>query len=134
MPPRTAPLLDAWHSVAARRGRDVAVIEAASGRGWTFADLRAAATDAAGRGAQLGVVCPAGHGVSTIIDVLAAWEAGCLVCPVEAGAPAPDPGTWQGHRNVFPEAVLAKTTSGSTGAPRHVSFPPSSSPPTPAPS
>jgi acyl-coenzyme A synthetase/AMP-(fatty) acid ligase len=123
MPPQTNPLLDAWHAVCARRGGDVAVIEGASGHRWTFEELRVAAIDAAGRGTpESGVVCPAGQGVSMILEVLAAWEAGGLVCPVEAGSAVPDPEIWQGLRNVCPEAVLAKTTSGSTGAPRHVLF------------
>jgi acyl-coenzyme A synthetase/AMP-(fatty) acid ligase len=99
------------------------VIEAATGRRWTFEEVRAATLDAAERGGpESGVVCPGGQGVSMIMEVLAAWEAGWVVCPVESGAAVPEARTWHGLRDVCPEAVLAKTTSGSTGAPRHVLF------------
>lgn len=65
---------------------------------------------------------PQGHNAAFIIDVLAAWMSGGLACPLDAGQPAPPASAWAGLREKFPRTVLAKTTSGSTGAPRHVLF------------
>jgi long-chain acyl-CoA synthetase len=121
--PHSNPLLDAWHETARQRADDVALVDAGSGQRWTFEALRAAGVAAAHGGTDgAGVVSPQGHGMDFIIAVLSAWEAGRLVCPLDTAAAAPGPEAWSGLREAFPEAVLAKTTSGSTGLPRHVLF------------
>ena len=117
-------LLAAWHSTADRLAEAVAVVEASSGRVWTFEQLRDAARLAASnrKPGVLQPACPQVAGVGFLIEVLAAWEAGCVVCPLESGAVAPRAETWDGVADAHPSAVLAKSTSGSTGAPRHVLF------------
>jgi len=123
MPALPNPLLESWQAVVSRRAGATAVVEAGSGRRWTFEALRAAGMEAARAGAAAsGVVCPRGHGAGFLIAVLAAWEAGDLVCPLDTGVAVPGPEVWRGLRPAFPGAALAKTTSGSTGAPRHVLF------------
>lgn len=117
-------LLHAWHSTVDRRSGDVAVVEAPTGRVWTFSQLREAAERVARKrmGGEREVVCPQGTGVGFLIDVLAGWEAGCLVCPLDEGVSAPPSAFWRGMREVFSSGVLAKSTSGSSGVPRHVLF------------
>ncbi|MFN0127441.1 MAG: class I adenylate-forming enzyme family protein [Verrucomicrobiales bacterium] len=133
--PQLNPLLAAWRETAARRCRDVAVVEAQSGRRWTFGELeregRAAvrawpdptnAKSAGGR--EKTVAHPRGLDVGFLLSVLAGWESGRLVCPMDEGMADPEPSVWRGVPEAYPNAVLAKTTSGSTGGPRHILFSP----------
>ena len=84
------------------------------GRRWTFEGLRAAGeARAAGGGAR---AHPQGHSPEFILDLLAAWRLGKVVCPLEAGQSTPQvPPT-------PPACVHLKTTSATTGAPRLVAF------------
>jgi long-chain acyl-CoA synthetase len=117
------PLLETWSAVVARRTTETAVVEAGSGRSWSFEELQDAGIRRARQMThQTGVLCPQGPGADFLVSVLAAWEAGQLVCPLDTGATPPAPETWRGLRDAFPHAVMAKSTSGSTGTPRHVLF------------
>lgn len=131
--PHLNALLAAWRETAARRCGDVAVVESQSGRCWTFGELeragRAAARawpDAPGAGPAgtggVAVAYPRGLDSGFLLAVLAGWESGRLVCPMDEGMAEPDLSEWQGVAEVYPDAVLAKTTSGSTGPPRHILF------------
>jgi long-chain acyl-CoA synthetase len=120
-------LLDTWHAVAAQAAGEVALVEAGSGRRWTFAELDSAGRRSAERRVPDGesdgaIAFPRSQGADFIIEVLTAWEAGRWVCPLEPESAVPPSLEWSDAIRVFPQAVLAKTTSGSTGAPRHILF------------
>jgi acyl-CoA synthetase (AMP-forming)/AMP-acid ligase II len=108
-----------WQEVVAARGDAVAVVETATGAGWSFRDLDDAAAEHARRLTAEPVAFPSGHGPGFVIETLAAWTAGAVVCPLEPGAarpavPAPD---------AWPDGiVLAKSTSGTSGTPKLVLF------------
>lgn len=128
--PPKPPILVPWHALAARRAGDTAVVDLRTGRRWSFGELQAAATEASRAAAGAGhspadaesVICPRTTGADFIVDLLAVWESGGVVCPLDEGVPPPDSSIWHGMRAAFPRTVLAKTTSGSTGVPRHVLF------------
>jgi len=86
----------------------------ASGRRWTFDELRVA-----GEGWPVGegpLAFPQGQAPEFLIALLAAWRTGKVVCPLEAGQPTP-------RIDSLPaECVHLKTTSGTTGAARFVAF------------
>jgi len=121
------PLLQRWHAVAHQHAHATALVDTASGHQWSFADLLETSRQAARAARTAGpdhspVACPQGQGAGFLLAVLAAWETGKIVCPLEPEVAAPGPSTWRGLTAAFPDTVLAKTTSGSTGTPRHVLF------------
>lgn len=96
---------------------DVAVRDIASGRSWTFAGLAHEADSApAMPHPRTGAVHPCGNGPSFILDVLRAWRAGRITCPLEPGQSPPE--------GPSPPAEVAhlKLTSGTTGTPRCGAF------------
>ncbi len=107
-------LYERWRQVAAERGGEIALRDGTSGRRWTFAEL--AAQGESRPLAEHGLVHPTGQTPEFILDVLAAWRAGRLVCPLELGQAAPDlsgpPMT----------GVHLKSTSGTAGVPRWVAL------------
>lgn len=107
-------LYERWRQVAAERGGETALRDHASGRHWTFAEL--AAQGETRPLAEHGLVYPTGQTPEFILDVLAAWRVGRLVCPLEPGQAAPD-------RSGPPiTGVHLKSTSGTAGAPRWVAL------------
>lgn len=125
-----SPLLARWHAVLARHGAEPAVFLAATGGTLTFDELQ---TQAEARAARWNEFAADGHrvaiysstGFDFVLDTLGTWQAGLIACPLEpscATSPSPstvEPAYWHG----LPAGiVLAKTTSGSTGAPRRVLF------------
>jgi acyl-CoA synthetase (AMP-forming)/AMP-acid ligase II len=107
-------LYERWCRIAVSHGNDLALRDLASGRSWTFGELRnAGEARAAADGAW---VHPQGQAPEFILDLLAAWRSGKIVCPLEAGQPPPI---------VTPPpagCIHLKTTSATTGAPRLVAF------------
>src|SRR6266511_1992348 len=107
-------LYERWQRIARDHQHEIALTDLHTDRRWTFAEL-AAAID--GRTSGSGEVAfPQGNGAGFIFDVLRAWRADAIVCPLEAGqvlspvAPLP--------RGV----AHLKTTSATTGAARLVAF------------
>ncbi len=108
-------LYDFWRQVVKDRAREPALIEAGTGRRWTFRELSDEAERVPGESAN--PVFPSGADVSFIIKVLCAWRAGAVVCPLEPGQTPP------GISAGFPPQVIhLKTTSASAGAPQFVAF------------
>lgn len=107
-------LYERWCQIAAAHRNDLALRDVASGRRWTFDELRAA-SEARPRG-DAAFVFPQGHSPEFILDLLAAWRNGKVVCPLELGQSPP--------QVPLPPApcVHLKTTSATTGAPRLVAF------------
>lgn len=107
-------LYERWLEVVSARRRELALRDVATGRRWTFQELRAEVERReAGDG---GLVYPQGHGPEFVFAVLEGWRAGKIVCPLESGQPAP--------RIPPPPApcVHLKSTSATTGDPRLVAF------------
>lgn len=107
-------LYERWCHTAAERRNEVALRDLASGRRWTFGELRAAGE--ARSAGDCPWVFPQGHAPEFILDLLVAWRSGKFVCPLEPGQippqlPAPPA-----------SCVHLKTTSATTGAPRLVAF------------
>ncbi len=107
-------LYERWCHIADAVRSEVALNDLASGRRWTFGELRAAGeTRVAGDSA---LVFPQGHSPEFLLDLLAAWRAGKVVCPLEPGQSPP---------SVPPppaSCIHLKTTSATTGTPRLVVF------------
>ena len=112
-------LVERWHEVAGARGNDLALVEAGSGSAWSFRDLGRVIDERSRALAGVRVVFPISSGAGFVIETLAGWSAGAVVCPCETGAavptvPAPDD---------WPDGVImAKTTSGTSGEPKLVFF------------
>ena len=107
-------LYDRWQRIARDHSNDIALIDLGSDRRWTFAEL-----DAASRCSSeaFGLVhFPQGNSASFILETLAAWRAGAVVCPIESGQPKPD------LRTPPPSIAHLKMTSATTGAARLVAF------------
>ena len=107
-------LYERWCQIAAEHRRELALRDAASGRRWTFAELKADAESLpAGDGR---IIHPRGHGPGFVLAVLAAWRSGKVVCPLEPEQAA--------RKFLEPPAncIHLKTTSATTGAARSVAF------------
>jgi len=107
-------LYERWCALAARRRDKVALRDLPSGRAWTFGELHAAA-EAVELPAH-GLICPQGNNPEFVLTLLAAWRAGRVTCPLEAGQAAPEV--------AVPPAPIGhlKTTSATTGTARCVAF------------
>ncbi len=110
-------LYERWRAVVASRPDALALLGPASSQRWTFAALHAAAEAWSGSAARGGWVCPRGHTPAFLLDVLSAWRAGSLVCPLEPGQAPPGVPPPPGCRHL-------KMTSATTGGPRLVAFTP----------
>jgi acyl-CoA synthetase (AMP-forming)/AMP-acid ligase II len=104
-------LYERWRCIAAKYPHDLA-----TGRRWTFSELRTA-----GEAHDCGtgrVVHPQGNNPEFILTLLAAWQAGKIVCPLELGQSPPE-----GADNVPANPIAhLKTTSATTGVPRCIAF------------
>lgn len=109
----TTTLYDLWADVSRARSGELALRDAASGRRWTFEQLWAAGESCAAEG---GLIHPQGHVPEFIIELLGAWRAGKVACPLEPAQPRP---TVPAPPD---ECVHLKFTSATTGAPRLVAF------------
>lgn len=107
-------LYERWQAIAASRRVEIALRDLPSGRTWTFGELHAAAEASALPPGDL--VFPQGNTPEFVLHVLAAWRAGRIVCPSEAGQTQP-------AIPLPPASVVhLKTTSATTGTARCVAF------------
>jgi acyl-CoA synthetase (AMP-forming)/AMP-acid ligase II len=111
-------LYELWRNVAGARRDELALRDAASGRRWTFGELFAAGDGApvSDPALQSGFAFPQGRGPEFILDLLATWRDGKIVCTLEPGQSPPQ---------VPPppaSCVHLKMTSATTGAARVVAF------------
>jgi long-chain acyl-CoA synthetase len=107
-------LYDRWRQTAREHPDDIALIDAASGRRWTFRHLAETVERESHLSRQ--PVFPQGHGPEFIIAVLQGWRGGAVVCPLEPGQSRPSFG------ELPPGCVHLKITSASMGMPRVVAF------------
>jgi acyl-CoA synthetase (AMP-forming)/AMP-acid ligase II len=107
-------LFDCWRETVRAFGSQPALRELATGRNWTFKQL-AAEAEKEERGSE--IIFPQGHSAEFILEVLRAWRAGGVVCPLEKSQPKP------AVREPLPKGIAhLKTTSATTGASRVVAF------------
>jgi acyl-CoA synthetase (AMP-forming)/AMP-acid ligase II len=110
-------LYDSWLRVAREFGSQAALVDAPSGRRWTFHEL-ASAGEIGGAGPGRLVFSEA-QGAEFIVSVIRAWRQGSILCPLEPAQEVPTvpPG--------LPEGIChLKLTSATTGVPRLVAFRP----------
>lgn len=107
-------LYAAWRRTVEEHADQVALIEMPSRRRRTFAELDAALTNFQPKPEPIAYVEQGG--AEFVLRVLAAWKAGRVTCPVEAGHAVPS-------LPPPPEDVAhLKITSGTTGQPRAIAF------------
>ena len=107
-------LYQRWREIARENRAAIALREVATGRSWTFEQL---ACEVERRAETIGPVFPQGDNADFIFQVLEAWRSNSVVCPLDAGQSAT-----LTSGALPPGIVHVKTTSATTGAPRHVLF------------
>ncbi|HSH15832.1 MAG TPA: hypothetical protein VLD18_07350, partial [Verrucomicrobiae bacterium] len=106
-------LYERWQQVARLHADELALLDAASGQRWTFAQLAHAAEQFPLPDHRLAT--PRGNGPEFIVTVLAAWRVGRPVLPLEGEAPVV-------NEPLPAEVVHLKTTSGTTRASQLIGF------------
>jgi long-chain acyl-CoA synthetase len=109
-------LYERWQQIARESPSEVALRDLASGCSWTFDQLASAADLSSGDPKR--VVFPSGNGPEFVLAVLRAWKVNAVVCPLEAGQPAP------AMENAPAGCVHFKLTSATSGSARLVAFRP----------
>src|SRR5436305_10239265 len=107
-------LYERWREIA-RENRDaMALREVATGRCWTFQQLGG---EVERRAPTIGHVFPQGDNAEFVFQVLEAWRSRSIVCPLDAGQSATL------AADGLPVGIVhVKTTSATTGTPRHILF------------
>jgi long-chain acyl-CoA synthetase len=108
---RDTLLWDQWRQTVRERRKDTALIDIASGQRWSFGHLDEEAEKPSTTGP---VAFP--QGPRFIPELLRAWRAGQVVCPLEPGQEPPSLGPLPG------QCVHVKLTSATTGAARMIVF------------
>src|SRR2546426_916113 len=108
-------LFERWRQIAGAYRDQLALRDLAGGGRWTFGELAAAAEN--GAHDTQPVAFPQNASADFIFGVLLAWRSGRVVCPLEAGQPAPS------LPAPLPRGIVhLKTTSATTGTPQMVAF------------
>ncbi len=116
-------LYERWRSIAAKRREEFALRDIATGRCWTFGELFAAAEARDPATPDGDSVFPSGHTPEFIFDLLAAWRAGKVVCPLEPEQTKPAfASEISSLKSEIPGCVDLKLTSATTGKPRLIAF------------
>jgi acyl-CoA synthetase (AMP-forming)/AMP-acid ligase II len=118
-------LYECWQRIAREFRDQLALREIGARRSWTFGEL-AEAADAVERAlAPPGPWHhPIGSGADFVLQTLAAWRAGGIVCPLEPGGSVPTPALAASvSSGDLPDSIVhLKLTSATTGTPRLVAF------------
>jgi len=107
-------LYERWQKVVEERQNEIALRDLASGRCWTFSELRAEAEIP--QVEKPSMIYPQGNSPEFILAVLRAWRGGIVVCPLDSH-----------HQPLAVSPPLRpcchlKTTPASMGVPRAVAF------------
>jgi long-chain acyl-CoA synthetase len=108
-------LYERWVSIAQKNPSEIALVDWACGKRWTFAELR---RDSERGDERKRIAFCSGHHADFVLSVLRAWRAGNPVCPLEVGQPVPN------FTNVPGKFAHLKLTSASTGAAKSIAFAP----------
>ncbi len=107
-------LYERWREISRQRRNETALRDAASARSWSFEELYLAGEkEKAGPGRT---VFPQGHSPEFILQLLAGWREGKIICPLEPGQSPPPIDGPPDH------CVHFKTTSATGGTARLVAF------------
>ena len=106
-------LYERWQATVRRHAGELALVDGATGKRWTFAELAGAVERLPP--VDNPVVTPQGQGLEFIMAVLTAWRDGRPVLPVEGSATV-----FSGR--CASDVAHFKTTSGTTGASQLVAF------------
>lgn len=107
-------LYERWRDIAAARRNEMALLDFASDRRWTFGELFAAGeNETAGPAAA---VFPRGQSPEFILKLLAAWREHKVVCPLEPGQAPPVVSAPPG------KIVHFKSTSATSGGAKLIAF------------
>lgn len=107
-------LYERWREIAAQRRNELALRELATGRSWTFSELNGLSEVAAPEEGP--VMFPQGISPDFLVTVLRAWRWERAVCPLDTNQSRPR------FEALPPSCVHLKTTSGTTGAARAITF------------
>ncbi|HSH96512.1 MAG TPA: fatty acid--CoA ligase family protein [Roseimicrobium sp.] len=110
-------LYERWIAVARERRDQLAVRDIVSGEDWTFGRLFDAA---ASRVVSGPIAMPQGSDVVFVLDVIAAWKAGLVLCPLEVGQSRPS--VLDDSQKFPPGTVHLKMTSATSGPAKCVAF------------
>src|SRR5204863_10026718 len=101
-------LYDRWCQVVSQRADQLALVDLAADRWWTFRQL-AAETETGERSNQR-VVLPTGNSADFILTVLRAWSRRRVICLLESSEPHPH------DMECFRAEIVALETTPPTGA------------------
>jgi acyl-CoA synthetase (AMP-forming)/AMP-acid ligase II len=114
-------LYERWQRISSERRNAKALRDVASGRNWTFGELFSAGEKE--KIGPAGTVFPQDHTPEFIINLLAAWREGRVVCPLEPGQGGASVLVPQcGISSFAPPIVHLKCTSATTGTARVIAF------------
>jgi acyl-coenzyme A synthetase/AMP-(fatty) acid ligase len=114
-------LYEWWRKIAAKRRRETALRDVASGRSWTFGELFTAGQEQ--RTSPDSAVFPQGPSPEFILHLLAGWRDNKIVCPLETGQSPPVlESPISKFKSEIPGCIHLKTTSATGGAARLVAF------------
>jgi acyl-CoA synthetase (AMP-forming)/AMP-acid ligase II len=110
-------LYERWHQIARSFPDELALMDLASGRRWTFAELERAGESVRDVRASRSLVFPCGDSADFVLDVLRGWRARNVLCPLETGQDTPP------LRELPSSSIVhLKTTSATSGKARMVAF------------
>src|SRR3954467_8962962 len=111
---RFSALYEAWLLTAKARKNELAIVDFASGRKWTFEQVRAEGENLASAGEK--IIYPQGNSPQFMFELLAAWRNASVTCPLESGQQ-------EIRFDTLPKnCVHLKLTSASSGAAKCVAF------------
>jgi long-chain acyl-CoA synthetase len=106
-------LYESWLRTAKARAAELALHDCAAERSWTFRELQAEAERAPATGR---IHFPQGNSADFVFTILRAWQAGGVLCPLEAGQAAP---TLEAPPS---NCAHLKITSATSGPPKFILF------------
>ena len=106
-------LYERWREISSGQRTELALIDCSKDRHWTFGEMAEAAEKMTLEGR---VAFPRGNSSDFLLQILAGWRKGQVICPLEAGQAEPRVQSAPGN------CVHLKTTSATSGPPKLIGF------------